>query len=110
MKKQNIFFHISAFLFGVVVALLIINAKTHNIIKQQEKTISALKASNYKVEEYKQALKLADIIFDNNDIWDKDGSDVMSDYLNLRANMDTTFYKGFHNNVLLDNLSYDYNE
>lgn len=105
--------HIKLF-YGVLSTVLLIslyfNLSTFSTIKKQKNIISTLKASNYKVNEYKQALKLADIIFDNNDMWDRDGSDVMSDYLNLRANMDTTFYKGFHNNAILDNLSYDYNE
>lgn len=49
-------------------------------------------------------------LINNNNIWDKDKSEIMSDYINIRCNIDSTFYKGFHNNVLLDSISYMYNE
>ena len=61
-------------------------------------------------KEYKEAIKLADIIFDNNNIWDNDNSEIMNKYINIRSNIDNTFYEDFHNNALLDNISYMYNE
>ena len=43
-----------------------------------------------------KCLNYSDNILDNNGIWDKDGSDYMSDYLNLRHELDSTFLDGFH--------------
>lgn len=43
-----------------------------------------------------KSLIYSDQIMDNNGIWDKDGSDCMSDYLNLRHELDSTFLDGFH--------------
>nr|DAG90883.1 MAG TPA: hypothetical protein [Crassvirales sp.] len=37
-----------------------------------------------------KCLNYSDTILDNHDIWDKDGSDYMSDYLNLRYELDST--------------------
>lgn len=80
------------------------------IISKQKEFIDELKSEYYKLEEYKEAIKLTDIIFDNNNIWDKDKSEIMNDYINIRCNIDSTFYESFHNNVLLDSISYIYNE
>ena len=79
-------------------------------INKQRKFIKELISKYYKLEEYKEAIKLADIIFDNNNIWDNDNSEIMNEYINIRSNIDSTFYKGFHNSVLLDSISYMYNE
>ena len=79
-------------------------------INKQRKFIKELTSKYYKFEEYKEAIKLADIIFDNNNIWDNDNSEIMNEYINIRSNIDSTFYKGFHNSVLLDSISYMYNE
>ena len=79
-------------------------------INKQRKFIKELTSKYYMFEEYKEAIKLADIIFDNNDIWDNDNSEIMNEYINIRSNIDSTFYKGFHNSVLLDSISYMYNE
>ena len=80
------------------------------IINKQREFIKELTSKYYKFEEYKEAIKLADIIFDNNNIWDNDNSDIMNEYINIRSNIDSTFYEGFHNSVLLDSISYMYNE
>lgn len=80
------------------------------IINRQRELIDELQFEYYKLEEYKEAVDLANIIFDNNNIWAKDNSEIMNDYINIRCNIDSTFYKGFHNNVLLDSISYMYNE
>lgn len=80
------------------------------IIDKQRKFINELQSKYYELEEYKEAIKLADIIFDNNNILDNDNSEIMNDYINIRSNIDSTFYKRFHNNVLLDSISYMYNE
>ena len=83
--------------------------QTQTINKQKE-FINELKSKYYILEEYKEAIKLTDIIFDNNNIWDNDNSEIMNEYINIRSNIDSTFYKGFHNSVLLDSISYMYNE
>ena len=80
------------------------------IINKQREFINKLQSKYYELEEYKEAIKLADIIFDNNNIWDNDNSEIMNEYINIRSNIDSTFYKGFHNSVLLDSISYMYNE
>ena len=80
------------------------------IINKQREFINELQFEYCKLEEYKEAIKLADIIFDNNNIWDKDKSEIMNEYINIRCNIDSTFYESFHNNILLDSISYMYNE
>ena len=79
-------------------------------INKQRKFIKELQSKYYELEEYEEAIKLVDIIFDNNNIWDNDNSEIMNEYINIRSNIDSTFYKGFHNSVLLDSISYMYNE
>ena len=79
-------------------------------INKQRKFIDELQSKYYKLEEYKEIIKLADIIFDNNDIWNIDNSEIMNEYINIRCNIDNTFYEGFHNSALLDSISYMYNE
>ena len=80
------------------------------IISKQREFINELQSKYYELEEYKEAIKLADIIFDNNNIWDNDNSEIMNKYINIRNNIDSTFYEDFHNNILLDSISYMYNE
>ena len=80
------------------------------IINKQREFINELQSKYYELEEYKEAIKLADIIFDSNNIWDNDNSEIMSEYVNIRSNIDSTFYEYFHNNALLDSISYMYNE
>lgn len=79
-------------------------------INKQRESIKELISKYYKFEEYEEAIKLADIIFDNNNIWDNDNSEIMNKYINIRNNIDNTFYEDFHNNALLDSISYMYNE
>ena len=79
-------------------------------INKQRKFIKELTSKYYKFKEYKEAIKLVDIIFDNNNIWDNDNSEIMNEYINIRSNIDNTFYEDFHNNALLDSISYMYNE
>ena len=79
-------------------------------INKQRESIKELISKYYKFEEYKEAIKLADIIFDNNNIWDNDNSEIMNKYINIRSNIDSTFYKDFYNSALLDSISYMYNE
>ena len=50
-----------------------------------------------------KCLNYSDNILDNNGIWDKDGSDYMADYLNLRYELDSTFLDGFHKRYNSDN-------
>lgn len=79
-------------------------------INKQREFINELQFKYYKLEEYKEAIKLVDIIFDNNNIWNNDNSEIMNEYINIRSNIDNTFYEGFHNSTLLDSISYMYNE
>ena len=79
-------------------------------INKQREFINELKSKYYMFEEYEEAIKLVDIIFDNNNIWNNDNSEIMNKYINIRNNIDNTFYEDFHNNTLLDSISYMYNE
>lgn len=79
-------------------------------IDKQREFINELTSKYYMLEEYKEAIKLTDIIFDNNNIWDNDNSEIMNKYINIRSNIDSTFYKSFYNSALLDSISYMYNE
>ena len=109
--------HFSYYIIGgeiLLISLLICSTiclyyQSQTINKQRE-FIKELTSKYYKLEEYKEAIKLADIIFDNNNIWDNDNSEIMNEYINIRNNIDNTFYKDFHNNTLLDSISYMYNE
>ena len=109
--------HFSCYIIGgeiLLISLLICSTiclyhQSQTINKQRE-FIDELQFKYYKLEEYKEAIKLADIIFDNNNIWDNDNSEIMSEYINIRSNIDSTFYEGFHNSALLDSISYMYNE
>ena len=109
--------HFSCYIIGgeiLLISLLIYSTiclhHQSQIISKQREFIKELTSKYYKLEEYKEAIKLADIIFDNNNIWDNDNSEIMNKYINIRNNIDNTFYEDFHNNALLDSISYMYNE
>ena len=109
--------HFSYYIIGgeiLLISLLICSTiclyyQSQTINKQRE-FINELKSKYYMFEEYEEAIKLADIIFDNNNIWDNDNSEIMNEYINIRSNIDNIFYEDFHNNALLDSISYMYNE
>ena len=61
------------------------------IINKQREFINELQFKYYELEEYKEAIKLADIIFDNNDIWDNDNSERMNEYINIIGAIDRFF-------------------
>ena len=74
-------------------ALLLIVVAMGETISKQNDTIRLMdKCLNY-----------SDNIMDNNEIWDRDGSDYMSDYLNLRYELDSTFLDEFHKRYNNDN-------
>lgn len=109
--------HFSYYIIGgeiLLISLLIFSTiclyYQSQIINKQRESIKELISKYYILEEYKEAIKLADIIFDNNNIWDNDNSEIMNKYINIRNNIDSTFYEDFHNNALLDSISYMYNE
>lgn len=110
MKKYNSPWVVASIFFVLLLTSMVFNFKFITLANSQRRIISSLQSNKAMLNEYKEALRLSDAIMDNNDLWDRDGSDVMSDYLNLRANMDTTFYHGFHYDALLDNLANDINE
>lgn len=102
MKRINKPWAVAATLAALLFISMIYTTKYAGLVDEQRVTIKRL---NYKVEAQKKALELSDDIMDNNELWDKDGSDVMGDYLHLRSEIDSDFMKGFH-----DNLSFTYNE
>ena len=109
--------HFSYYIIGgeiLLISLLICSTiclyyQSQTINKQRE-FIKELTSKYYKLEEYKEAIKLADIIFDNNNIWNNDNSEIMNENINIRSNIDSVFYKNFYNTALLDSISYMYNE
>ena len=74
-------------------ALLLIIVAMGETISKQNDTIRLMdKCLNY-----------SDNILDNNGVWDRDGSDYMCDYLNLRYELDSTFLNGYHKRYNIDN-------
>ena len=74
-------------------ALLLIIVAMGETISKQNDTIRLMdKCLNY-----------SDIILDNNEVWDRDGSDYMCDYLNLRYELDSTFLNKYHKRYNSDN-------
>ena len=74
-------------------ALLLIIVAMGETISKQNDTIRLMdKCLNY-----------SDNILDNNEVWDRDGSDYMCDYLNLRYELDSTFLNKYHKRYNSDN-------
>lgn len=71
--------------FTIIILILLVSVLSTTITKQH-KTIRLME----------KCLNYSDNILDNNEIWDKDGSDYMCDYLRLRTELDSTFLAGFH--------------
>lgn len=67
------------------IILLLVALNMGEIISKQKDTIRLMD----------KCLIYSDQIMDNNEVWDKDGSDCMSDYLNLRHELDSLSGK-FH--------------
>lgn len=67
------------------IILLLVALNMGEIISKQKNTIRLMD----------KCLIYSDQIMDNNEVWDKDGSDCMSDYLNLRHELDSLSGK-FH--------------
>ena len=70
----------------IAIILLLVVSKQNDMIRLMDKCIS-----------------YSDQIMDNNGVWDKDGSDCMSDYLNLRYELDSIILDGFHKRYNSDN-------
>lgn len=74
-------------------ALLLIIVAMGETISKQNDTIRLMdKCLNY-----------SDNILDNNGVWDRDGSDYMCNYLNLRYELDSTFLNEHHKRYNSDN-------
>ena len=74
-------------------ALLLIVVAMGETISKQKDTIRLMD----------KCLNNSDIIMDNNEVWDRDGSDYMCDYLNLRYELDSTFLNKYHKRYNSDN-------
>lgn len=70
----------------IAIILLLVVSKQNDMIRLMDKCIS-----------------YSDQIMDNNEVWDKDGSDCMSDYLNLRYELDSIILDEFHKRYNNDN-------
>ena len=70
----------------IAIILLLVVSKQNDMIRLMDKCIS-----------------YSDQIMDNNEVWDKDGSDCMSDYLNLRYELDSIILDEFHKRYNSDN-------
>lgn len=71
---------------ATAIFMLILMVAMGQTISKQKDTIRLME----------KCLEYSDNVMDNNDIWDKDGSDYMSDYLELRNTLDSLFLDGFH--------------
>ena len=96
MKKLNKPWAVAATFAALLFISMIYTTKYASLVDEQR---AAIKRLDYKVEAQKKALELSDDIMDNNELWDCDGSDLMSDYLHLRSEIDKDFMKGFHGNL-----------
>ena len=70
----------------ISIILLLVVSKQNDMIRLMDKCIS-----------------YSDQIMDNNEVWDKDSSDCMSDYLNLRYELDSIILDGFRKRYNSDN-------
>lgn len=70
----------------ISIILLLVVSKQNDMIRLMDKCIS-----------------YSDQIMDNNEVWDKDSSDCMSDYLNLRYELDSIILDEFHKRYNNDN-------
>ena len=70
----------------ISIILLLVVSKQNDMIRLMDKCLS-----------------YSDQIMDNNEVWDKDSSDCMSDYLNLRYELDSIILDGFHKRYNSDN-------
>ena len=70
----------------IAIILLLVVSKQNDMIRLMDKCIS-----------------YSDQIMDNNEVWDKDSSDCMSDYLDLRYELDSIILDGFHKRYNSDN-------
>ena len=70
----------------IAIILLLVVSKQNDMIRLMDKCIS-----------------YSDQIMDNNEVWDKDSSDCMSDYLNLRYELDSIILDGFYKRYNNDN-------
>lgn len=96
MKKYKIEW-VTSILFALLFFISIVyNFKYIHIINKQRDTITQL---SYEIKTQEKALELSDSIMNNNELYDKDGSDIMSDYLQLRDEIND-------NNI--NNMSYIY--
>lgn len=77
--------HSTSLLSIIVLLLLGLVIITGKKISKQNDTIRLME----------KCLNYSDNILDYNGIWDKDGSDYMSDYLELRHELDSTFLSEF---------------
>ena len=78
--------HSTRLLTIIVLLLLGLVIVTGKKISKQNDTIRLME----------KCLNYSDNILDYNGVWDKDGSDYMSDYLELRHELDSTFSEEFH--------------
>ena len=78
--------HSTSLLSIIVLLLLGLVIVTGKKISKQNDTIRLME----------KCLNYSDNILDYNGVWDKDGSDYMSDYLELRQEIDSTFMSDFH--------------
>lgn len=67
------------------IILLLVALNMGEIISKQKDTVRLMD----------KCLIYSDQIMDNNEVWDKDGSDYMSGYLNLRHELDSLSGKSY---------------
>jgi hypothetical protein len=81
--------------FTVCAAIAVVSAfagfEFNNYWYNNEGLYEANKFKRELVNAQAKALNLADKVMDRNDLWDADGSDIMSDYLDAVAKVDSLY-------------------
>jgi hypothetical protein len=81
--------------FTVYAAIAVVSAfagfEFNNYWYNNEGLYEANKFKRELVNAQAKALNLADKVMDRNDLWDADGSDIMSDYLDAVAKVDSLY-------------------
>ena len=82
--------------FTALIISIVFNFMSFSTIMAQKADIETLQHKVNVLPKYQKALEMSDELMDRDELWDKDGSDLMTDYLNLRSEIDTAFMSGFH--------------
>lgn len=95
MNNKPVSIIVSA-VFTVLIISIVFNFMSFSTIMAQKSDIQVLQHKVNVLPKYQKALQMSDELMDRDELWDKDGSNLMTDYLNLRSEIDTAFMSGLH--------------